>query len=409
LEDAAWEEIERNLREANAAELIEHVPRRLVEEVIANDSDHPLARLFLEPELPSAWLTSKAIANIKGWLGSERGKSSRPWWTARLKFLTGDSAAGYLAEIRALGVALPSSSTIGDGLKIAPYSAEGRASEFRIEDDTGEVFLEVCCARMNEDEADRVEWIESVEPLMTARAHDAAIEALGIEPGARANATATIERASEGAPQRHQVSTSAMRRPDGGHFVISTVVKAVRPYGEPRTEGEAHTLASRLAGKKPPGQVPAGRAAILWMDLSDPDWAMRVRDTLPVDVFRKGLNLGTTHGIWHSFYGRKGVTPLMRRHAIAFNFAGEMATSQIFNGRFFGDAQRCWSAAVLRCVDGLVTFEHPRPNVLLPMPILRELRDLDGPYASVHRFDEDGDAVTRRLDDIEKMLAFYAA
>jgi hypothetical protein len=310
-------------------------------------------------------------------------------------------------------VALPNNhSTIGDGLKIAPYSAEGRASDFRIEDDSGEVYLEVCCARMNEAEQERVDWMDGVEPEMDAKARDAAIEALGPEPGASARAVATTEREGDGRRvQRHQVSASAMRRPDGGHVVLSMVVKSVRPYGEPRPEGDAHTLASRLAGKKPPGQVPAATAGILWMDLSDPDWAMTVNDTLPVEVFRKGLNLGTTHGIWHSFYGRRGQTPLMDRHAIAFDFGGKMITRQVFDGRFRGPAQRCWSAAVLRCVDGLVIFEHPTPAVLLPMKVLRELTDLDGyaPYASVHRFDDDPEAVSRRLDEIEKMLAFYAA
>jgi tetrahydromethanopterin S-methyltransferase subunit G len=47
---------------------------------------------------------------------------------------------------------------------------------------------------------------------------------------------------------------------------------------------------------------------------------------------------------------------------------------------------------------------------MLPMSILRQLIDLDGysPYASIHRFDDDPEAVTRRLDEIEKMLSFYA-
>jgi hypothetical protein len=146
------------------------------------------------------------------------------------------------------------------------------------------------------------------------------------------------------------------------------------------------------------------------MDLSDPDWAMRVNDTRPVDVFHKGLNLGTTHGIWHSFYGRKGATPMMERHAIAYDSGGKMTTTQLFDGRFRSDDQRDWSAAVLRCVDGIVIFEHPKPTTMLPMSILRQLIDLDGysPYASIHRFDDDPEAVTRRLDEIEKMLSFYA-
>jgi hypothetical protein len=253
--------------------------------------------------------------------------------------------------------------------------------------------------------------MDSVEPEMNATARTAAIESLGSKPGSRTNAVATAEREGVGARrQRHQVSASAVRRHDGGHFVLSMVTKSVRPYGEPRREGDAHTLASRLASKKPPGQVPAGKAGILWMDLSDPDWAMRVNNTRPIEVFHKGLNLGITHGIWHSFYGRKGVTPIMERHAIAYDFGGEMMTPQIFDGRCRSDTQRCWSAAVLRCVDGIVIFEHPKPAVMLPMSIMRQLTDLNGyaPYASIHRFDDDPEAVSRRLDEIEKMLSFYA-
>ena len=266
---------------------------------------------------------------------------------------------------------------------------------------------------MNQAEQERVDWIDRVEPEMDATARTAAVEALGAEPGASARAVARVERKGDHRPiQRHEVSASAMRRPDGGHVVLSMVVKSVRPYGEPRPEGDAHTLASRLAGKKPPGQVPAGAPGILWMDLSDPDWAMSVKDTLPIEVFRKGLNLGTTHGIWHSFYGRRGQTPLMERTRSRSTSAGESSRRRSSMAVFVAMRNAVGPRAILRCVDGLVIFEHPQgPSTLLPMKVLRELIDLDGyaPYASVHRFDDDPEAVSRRLDEIEKMLAFYAA
>jgi hypothetical protein len=412
VQDEQWDEIAEDLRKRGAGGLVEAIPRTLVEAATEQDLDHPLARLFCERDSASVRLTSNAVAQISRHLETDAGKHLRPWWESRLKLLVGDSAAGTLAEIRALGVALPTDSTIGHGLRIQPHSASGRASDFRIASETGDVFLEVCCARMNKEEEARLEWIDSVESEMLQLAKNAAVEKLGLNPGATTNATAVLDGKDVGARHgRHDVSVSAMRRPDGGSLVMAVTTRSKRPYGAPGERGDADTLASKLSRKKPPGQIPGANAGILWMDLADPDWEMSVKDTLPVEVFRKGLNLATTRGVWHSFYGRADTTPLLERHAVAFDFGGTLVKRLSSNGRFRDDEQRCWSAAVLRCTNGIVIFEHPDPEVLLPMPILRELTDLDGyaPYASIHRFDEDRQAVARRIEEIDKMLAFYAA
>lgn len=415
VQDAEWDEMERRLVSQEAGALAALIPRKLVETAMGTGSDHPLARLFLEPSARSVVLTSRALARIAEWLKTPAGIPHQPWWDAKIKLLPGDDAAGTLAEMRAFGALLPTPDTIGDGLDVRPYSAKGKAPDFRIGHDDDAVFVEVCCARMNDDERDRLEDLDAREASMSAKARDAAVEALGTEPGSTVRAIANAEWDSETANpklQRHQVTVDAIRQDNGRPLFLTTSVRVIRPHGAPKPEGDTHTIASRLAGKKIPGQVPSGKAGILWMDLCDPDWAMSVDNTRPAELMWKGLSLATTRGIWHAFYGEKDKTPMMERSAISFADGGHSSSRQVFDGRFRTAEQRCWSIAVLRCTDGIVLFEHPNPEVRIPFSILRELVGIEGyaPDMSIHRFAEDEhDGVSRRLEDVERMLAFYAA
>ena len=407
VKDVEWEEFVARVRE-HAPVLVTQIPRGSVEAALEESPRHPLSRLFREPTSASARLTAHAFEKIVPWLETTDGVASRWRWRQQLNLLPEESSASALAEIRALGAMLPAHGSISGGLKVSAHSALGRAADFRVEGLGDDVFIEVCCARLNDTEKGRVEWVNGVEDRTREAARDAAIAELGREVGSTSRATATAQRPNTS--HRLQVSASATRAPDGGHVVLQMWEQTLRPYGDPGTDGEGQTLARRLSGKKPPGQIPEGKAGVLWMDLSDPDWNAAVADTLPFEVFNKGLNLANTRGFWHAFYGRKGVTPFMERHAIGFDFGGSRRDLQLFDGRFRHEEQRCWSVAVLRCTDGVVIFEHPNPSVPLPLTVLRELTDIAGyaPYASIHRFDDDAAAVSRRLEHVEKMLAFFA-
>jgi hypothetical protein len=314
--DPDWDEVVRQLASNGAEALASLIPRRAAEAAIEADSDHPLAMLFLEPMAPNVALTSRAFARIADWLKTPVGLPYQAWWEGKIKLLPGDDAAGTLAELRAFGALLPPPDTIGDGLDIRPYTAKEKAPDFRIGNRDDAVFVEVCCARMNDVERDRLEDLETREVSMLAKAREAAAAALGEAPGSTVRAIASAEWDSDAATpkrQRHQLTVAAIRPGNGEPLFVTTSVRVRRPHGEPKPEGDCHTVASRLAGKKIPGQIPSGMAGILWMDLCDPDWSMTVDHTRPVELCWKGLRLATTRGIWHAFYGRKNQTPMMER------------------------------------------------------------------------------------------------
>lgn len=415
MDDLEWEERERLLTSRGAGALPTLIPRDMVERAAAASPKHALARLFLEPQAPSVVATARAMEHVAEWLTTAAGQSHQSWWLAKLRLLSGDDAPGTLAELRAFGALLPTIDTLGDGLDVAPYTAPGKAPDFRIACVPEAVFVEVCCARMNEEERIRLGELDELEARMTAQGRDAALAALAPDRGASVTASVNAEWESAGGTrkvERHHVSIHAMRRACGRPLLITTSTRARRPEGAPKPEGHCHTVASRLAGKKVPGQVPPGTAGILWMDLCDPDWSAHVEDVRPAQLEWRGLTMASTRGIWHAFYGQARRTPMLERSPVSFVHGGRSSSVQVFDGRFRQDNQRCWSAAVLRCVDGIVIFEHPDPIVRLPFGVLRGLVGFEGysPDVSIHRFaEDDGDAVKRRLDDIERMLAFYAA
>ena len=244
-------------------------------------------------------------------------------------------------------------------------------------------------------------------PEATQKARAAALE----NPGARISAKATTAWMSpDGQTERHEMTVGAMALPGGKVATLTLAHRTMQPQGRPRDEADAHAVARSVSGKKPPGQVPSGAPGILWMDFCDAEWALQVADTLPAAIEWKGMPLATTRGVWHAFYGQKGKTPFFIRAAISLGLGDETANVSVqqFDARLRNDAHRCWSAAVLRCLDGVVVFENPNPLVPLPFPVLRELVGLQGyePELSFHRLDEeDFDGLRGRLE--EKRLRFY--
>jgi hypothetical protein len=103
----------------------------------------------------------------------------------------------------------------------------------------------------------------------------------------------------------------------------------------------------------------------------------------------------------------------MERGAILVpEFGHRFSHLQKVDGRFRREGEdRTWSAAVIRCTDGLVIFEHPRPLHPLPFRLLRELIALEGysPTESYHRYaEEDWEGLRQRLENVEAALDFYA-
>jgi hypothetical protein len=104
----------------------------------------------------------------------------------------------------------------------------------------------------------------------------------------------------------------------------------------------------------------------------------------------------------------------MERGAVCLPEAGRLFSHvQLFDGRFrlVDDEARSWSAAVIRCTDGLALFEHPEPLNPLHFRTLRELVALEGysPTESFHRYSEgDWEGLWQRLEAVETALDFYA-
>ena len=92
----------------------------------------------------------------------------------------------------------------------------------------------------------------------------------------------------------------------------------------------------------------------------------------PVVVFWKGMNLATTPGMWHLFYGQKGLSPMFARSPVGFSMGDFAPVSlQQFDGRFQGAAGGYWSLAILKCLDALVVFENPNADRVVPFEVLR--------------------------------------
>ncbi len=412
MDNARWNQI---VNDSETDAIAAMIPRTIVETALLRGDEHPVSKLINHPARAETRVTNQALTRIKTWLETTKGSPHRSWVEAKINKLNSSDAAeaaSRLAELRALGTLLSTSGSPTDGLIPEPNPpTKGRSPDLRLML-TPTVYIEVCCARWNDDERAKQHRIDEAETEMLALAIEKANAAARAEPGARVTATATKAwSAPSGSIERHELSVSSVALEDGNVPTISTAHRVVQPQGSPKAESDGHALARSLSSKKPPGQVPSGSPGILWMDFCDPDWALRVANTRPVETEWKELPLATTRGVWHAFYGQKDKTPLFTRTAISLGLGDEMAGAfvQMFDARLRNVAHRGWSAAVLRCTDGVTIFESPDPLVPLPFPVLRELVGLEGysPEMSFHRFSEnDFDGLRARLDDVEKQLRF---
>jgi len=417
VDDAQLTVAKNRLTEAGLGGIAALIPNELVTVAKNLPDDHPLYELLFTASSANsvtAVLTNTAFTEISKWLPSAEGKGEAGWWTRQLRMLADDpgNASGRLAEIRALGSMLSNQASISGGLRPRINRASGRSADFLVGADSS-VHVEVCTVRINGDELRRLQDLDHKAESLQAVARAAAEEHLASTTNSEAHATASAEWKSGSEIRRHQVTATAMRREDGTVATFTLATKVVRPYGAPKPEGTSHTVISRLAGRKPSGQIPPDRPGVLWLDLCDPSWSFSIRNAQPVELFRLGMALASTSGLWHSFYGRAGITPIFERAAVNIVFGDEEPQwePQAFDGRFRSPQNRAWSAAVLRCTDGVVVFEHPNPIVRLPLSVLREFAALPGYSAetSFHRFDDDDSLeLMRRLDDTERRIRFYA-
>lgn len=420
MDEAEWTRVVNQLNDNGADLFGTMIPRTVIEAALLLGEQHPVAKLVLHPQSAEACATHQALRRIKDWLERAEGEAHQSWVDDKIhRFTASDEAeaASRLAELRALGTLLSTSGSPKDELAPLmpePNRASGkvRSPDLRLTS-SPMTYIEVCCPRWNDEERARQGRIDEAEKLMLADATEKARAGALADAGKRVVAKATAAwPAPDGSTERHEISVGAVALVDSGQVVsFSSAHRFIRPQGPPRDESESHALARRISSKKPPGQIPSGSPGILWMDFCDSDWALRVADTRPVEVEWKELPLATTRGVWHAFYGQRNKSPFFTRAAISLGLGDEMAGVfvQQFDARLRNALHRSWSAAVLRCTDGVVVFESPDPLVPLPFSVLRELVGLEGysPEMSFHRFAEaDFDGLRARLDDVEKRLRF---
>jgi hypothetical protein len=411
-----WSDARDRLVEAGLPRIAAELPNAVF--VAAQERHHPLHELIFTANAatsPGAVLVDSALSETTIWLASSHGRGERGWWSRLLRKLASDpgNASGALAEIRALGCLLQSRESPAGGFDVHRMPVDGRGADFVVCHNGIEVHVEVATLRINDDELERQLDLDEHEEALLIQAKAAAENHLKESGASRCTATATATWNSSKL-RRHSVEVTAMRNESGEVSAFSFAARLVQPFGPVKMGSTAHTIASRIAGRKPAGQIPADRPGILWFDLADPSWTFNVNDAHPVKVFPKGTNLASTPGIWHSFYGVAGKTPVFERSAVALEFGEEHPQwqPQHFNGRFRSAEGRCWSAAVLRCINGLVVFEHPDPTIRLPLPILRQLAALPGysVEASLHRYgDDDVSDLNVRLEQSDRMLRFFAS
>lgn len=389
--------------------LAKAIPRRCWE--VADEIEgHPLRHVIgykSSPEPAHVRLTDRSLGRICDWLKTASGKSDEGWVRGKLKKLGQDpsQASGVLAEIRAFGAMLSTSGNVVHE-EVAPHSGDGKSPDFRVA--KHDLYVEVCAARINGVEAMRQKQVGEEQERLREVAREAAVESR-MEAGkpSRAEACRRVETV-DGLGKKISLETvraSAISVP-GEDGKGSTATLTMTFSGATRP-GQSATKA--LRGKKPAGQVPVGSPGILWMDLCEPPWALRCRDADSVQVFWKGMNLASTLAVWHSFYGRRGRTPLVDRAYVGFPESSVGRTMLTFDGRFVTEREASWSAAVLRFCDGLVVFEHPEPAVPLPFDVLCWLTGLDGycPIFSFHRYAEADTSLSQRLEDAHRRLDYF--
>lgn len=151
---------------------------------------------------------------------------------------------------------------------------------------------------------------------------------------------------------------------------VSIAITAIHPViGEPTVNsknGERSdplsfpankTIDRVLSGKRDNDQFVEGKQNILWLDLKH-GIPHRVQDILPLVSVNKAeqTHVGSV-GVWHAFYGDKGVSSFFKERSwLRFNPCGSylMRDKQgLFRER------RSISAAVVSCVDGNILLENP--------------------------------------------------
>ncbi len=264
---------------------------------------HPLQRLLtavLHPDHDDyafralhATAMGTRRARIAGW---------HDWLSACLDAAAGsdhERADGALAELRAAGALLSTE------IKVAPRPTKGTPSaDLMVSAGGEEGVVEVTSKRLNGEEARSLEAHLS-EPF---------------EPS-----------------------------PTGVSIKQHDVFPAGRPRGE---ECIAENVAQKLAQKKDDAQAIEGQPSILWVDLQSEWWSCTADSVRPL-TRRKGVLY--TFGIWHGFYGRKGL-PLFEEHVE--RLGGPLG---IWRQRFDGLLRQRpkWSAAVVSLPSTIVVFENP--------------------------------------------------
>lgn len=415
------DELRARLLECGAPTFGAALPEQVLRAIL-KDREHPLRSLFARGSgdrvIQSTRLLEDAAVRILEWLTSSGGRGDSGWWAHKLRLLAGRSAAATLAEIRAMGVLLSTDATPTGGLGVFPIPENrSKSPDFRVSAGSSDAYVEVCCPDLAADARRLAEARKEITTHLSDLGTEDALRRLQSSEASRVSlrCSAAKDVIVAGVPKRvrQAVDVVALRRDDGttASFTLSHAMEP--PYGVAKKEGAIHTIASCLAGKKGPEQIPKGAPGILWMDLCDGPWAMSVADCAPASRFWLGLALASTFGIWHSFYGRREITMMFERAPVGFAMGDHASvTRQLFDGRFRIEDGRRWSAAVLLCSDGLVLYEHPMPEVPLPFDVVRELVALQlfDVHRSFHRFAEDDfDGLQRRLDDVERQLEFYAS
>ena len=403
---------------ANGLDGLAALPEQALRRCLKYGKGHPLFDTI--ERVPSAATAPPAVVvetdcclrAVEQWSRSEEASGLRACVDNKKNALGNapHDASGVLAELRAFGSML---STLGEIVHVPvmpiPRRKNQRTPDFSLGVPLGAV-VEVCCLRRNDRESQGQRETDAVLPVLEERSRQAATDAAAAHPGksALANASARIPSGQ----RRVDVSTTAIPLPNGRILTSCIALRESSPQG-PDKGGVVHTIASRIAGKKSPGQVPADSAGVLWLDCSDPTWPLDAEKTQPVLVQWQGLNLATTFGVWHAFYGQKDVTPMMDCAPVGFpvDRSELISTLQQFPGRFWNPEEACWSAAVLKCVDKLVIFENPNATVPLPLNVLRGLTALRGycPIRSVHRYSERDETLMQRLGTMEDQLRYMAA
>ena len=322
-------------------------------------------------------------ARIRNWVERELRKDCRPSTQE-------GGVHSRLAELRALGALLSCSTDFGD-LAPSPIPirrGKGRSADFQISHGREKVFVEVACKQIAEDEAERRDEVREVDGQLQEVVGSKIAEEAERAPGsqirvqARATWDAGKRRGTKQKRRSHDVTATSVAHTDGTRSTIVMSTMHESPVGD---SAGVDTVAKRLAGLKPnAGQIPPGYGGIFWLDLAAPFWNLPLEATSAVEL--QSLDAGyvsTGVGIWQSFYGRKDSTPLFRDNLAHLGLCSHQLMS--FDGRFLTDAGKKWSAAVLRCTNGIAIYENPVAHYPLPFEMLMLLAAMDG-YSIAYSF-----------------------